>query len=600
MTLPRFPARFEQVEELSSTPLERTFRAVDTLLQREVLLRLPPVEAWSGWSADVRLRLLREAQALAKIQHDGVASVLWVEEIEDGLLVVQNPPAGERLGEALKHGAMTVDAVVDLGIELGRALAAVHFANVVHRGVGVDAVWILPNGRARLGAFHFAKALDARLGGSSLNHGLRKKSGADEEAAWLPPYSAPEQLAGKSADARADVFALGCLMFRCLTGHDPLLAVEGGQMPDVRSARKDVPKAVADVVRRCMLVEKTARFPTAQAVAEALEAGKVSGGGGGSSSRRGVLSAVAAVVLVGGAAMWFGGGSGSDIKIDRDSDSVAGHGGEYERSKVAYSRSYAKGHALLIGIGDRYRGTPYAPLVTPVAEVRAVAQRLKQVDPQLWTDASVEVLQEADATAKKIGDKLRRLQESAQKDDCILVYFAGHGQKLDGSDGYWLVANDAQDKYPSPAGSIGYVADTALTDLRNSEAKHVLVVLDCCYAGRVGDRLFAGERDLGRAPECDDDTSATKHELDYCSHRARQWLLSTSKDKTAADGTDGLSPFCREFLAALTPLDPKVRYVTAGMVKEQIAARVKGAQLPVLREFDFEDNGTFVFFLPGK
>ena len=542
------------------------------------------------------MRLLREAQALAKIQHEGVASVLWVEEIEDGLLVVQNPPVGERLGDALQHGAMTVDAVVVLGIELGEALAAVHMANVVHRGVGADAVWIQPNGRARLGAFHFAKALDARLGGSSLNHGLRKKPGAVEEAMWLPPYSAPEQLAGKSADARADVFALGCLMFRCLTGHDPLLAVEGGQMPDVRSARKDVPKAVADVVRRCMLVEKTARFPTAQAVAEALEAVKAPAGGGGSGSRRGVLSAVAAVVLVGAAALWFqGGGGGGPTRTPPSSEP----GGEPDTSKVVYSRSYAKGHALLIGIGKAYGGSHYQKLSTPVAEVTAVKQALIAADPRLWTESSIEILPEDQATHQVITSKLDQLRAKAAPDDCVFVYFAGHGARLSGDaglDGFWLVAKDVESPMPESGGSKGYVDEKALTNLRATKAKHVLVVLDCCYAGKVGG-LFVGKRAGGR-PLAESRTDAASTEVDYCTKLTRQFLMSTAEDKTASDGIDGMTPFCRALLEQLRPgRDP---YITATELQVRIAKMVGERQRPLLKSFGGKEDGEFVFFLPGK
>ncbi|MEQ1632828.1 MAG: caspase family protein, partial [Planctomycetota bacterium] len=458
------------------------------------------------------------------------------------------------------------------------------------------AVWILPNGRARLGAFHFAKALDARLGGSSLNHGLRKKSGAGEEAVWLPPYSAPEQLAGKSADARADVFALGCLLFRCLTGHDPLLAVEGGQMPDVRSARKDVPKAVADVVRRCMLVEKTARFPTAQAVAEALEAVKapVSGGGSSGTSRRAVLGAAGvAVAGVLGVALW----PSRDIDpLHRDAPNP--HSSDTATADL--KDSYTRGHALLVGVSQAYDVRFYPKLKGPVSEIEAVKQRLMQTNGALWTESSIQILREEQATQKAVEDAIARIKRDAGPDDAVLIYFAGHGTPKAGTNRYFLVCADANSKDPGVAGSNGFLDKQELdfTGDGAMPAKHVLVVADCCYSGR----LFAvADADRGR-PKPDSARDLTK----VHPHLRRRVVefLGSSSDEPAKDAKSGeLSKFCQAFLDELTPKGDGRCYVTARQMAGNIESKlvVPGAAVEQFPSYQkIAGSGQFVFFLPGK
>lgn len=601
MSLPRFPERYTQIEALASTPLERTFRAFDTLLQREVLLRLPAEAAWAGWSVDTRTRLLREAQSLAKVQHEGAESVLWVEETQDGLLVVQALPSGERLADHLKQGPMGVEAVVDLGVRLGEALAAVHYAGIVHRGIGPDAVRLRADGRPVLGGFHFAKAVDQTGGGSSLNHGLRRKSAKEEDAVWLPAYSAPEQLQGKKADARADVYALGCLLFRCLAGHDPLPSGDGAQMPDVRSVRPEVPKALAEVLRRCMLAEKTARFPTAQSVVEALKELRQAKAAPG--SRRSMLAAaVAAVAVVGiGAVLWPEEKTGVD---DNGGRAELGNAGAVaSTSGTHYSSSYARGHALLIGIGEGYDGVSHAKLKGPRTEVLAVKDRLMKNHPELWNEGSIELLLDGDATKAAVYAKIEDVRKKAKADDAVLIYFAGHGLPKPNTNRYFLVCADARSKQVLNGNEDGFFDGAELDFTGNGRlaAKHVLVVADCCYSGRLfPEPAAAGER--GRPVE--QGVVGPKLELPFLCDPVVEFLGSSSSDETAKDAKDGdLSRFCRAFLAGITPTESGPRYVTA----RQLAVLTEQALVDPSRGYEqspsygkAQGKGQFVFWLKTK
>jgi hypothetical protein len=590
MNTPKFPSRFEQVEEIASTPLSRTYRAMDRLMKREVILSLPAVKAWSGWKGDARARLLREAQAIGKVQHEGIQPVLWVEEIEDGLLVVQPPPSGERLTDHVKQGPMSVEAVLRIGVEIGEALAAVHYAGIVHRCIGLDAVWIQASGKIRLGAFTYAKAFDDAMISTSLNHGVGKGVEKSQDAVHLPPYPAPELLAGRGADPRADVYALGCLMFRCLAGHDPLLSGDGMQMPDVRAARKDVPKALGEVIRRCMLVEKTARYPTAQAVVDALKAMQVAAVGGSGSASKWAGMAAAAVVAVGAVGFLM-----MPDREERGSESSTAVTSTVPPPSTL-TGTYAKGHALLIGIGQAYERTKWQPLRTPANEIREVKAALMQADPVLWTEASIQTIVDEQASSDAINDAVERIKEQAQPEDCVFIYYAGHGAKLDKADAYWLVCNDAEGSLPRAGGSKGYLDCGVLADLQKREyckAKHVLVMLDSCHAGQFLEARAPGSR--GITPSRDK-KAAVARQAEPCRHTAMEMIGSSTKDLASRDGMNGMTDFCREFLDCLRSPDPH-GYRTASEIAERISKRLGSDQPPVFQSLRLDHAGRFVFFV---
>lgn len=599
MSTPKFPSRFEQVEEIASTPLSRTYRAIDRLMKREVILSLPAVKAWSGWKGDARARLLREAQAIGKVQHEGIQPVLWVEEIEDGLLVVQPPPSGERLTDHVKQGPMSVEAVLRIGVEIGEALAAVHYAGIVHRCIGLDAVWIQASGKIRLGAFTYAKAFDDAMISTSLNHGVGKGVEKSQDAVHLPPYPAPELLAGRGADPRADVYALGCLMFRCLAGHDPLLSGDGMQMPDVRAARKDVPKALGEVIRRCMLVEKTARFPTAQAVVDALKALQVTATGGSGSASKWAGMAAAAVVAVGAIGFLM---MPSEQLVRRDSSAGLSGGGMQTNGKV-YGATYSKGHALLIGIGSAY-GTAgfFDKLNGPDLEVSKVRDKLLEIDPVTWRDERITVLLNEQATGEAVRKEILRLQEETQEEDCVLVYFAGHGVKSRVNGAYHLVCANADRKDPTEDGATGFLDRDWLNFTGETQlpAKHVLIVADCCHSGKIFEEAIAerGER-----------LAHSKHEPHRMSSLLRYRVvefLGSSGQEAAKDSSKGeISLFCSAFLGALSRGANEKVPMTAESIFTSIQSRMTHGksevdQLPVFNRLEGGDKGAFTFFFGDK
>jgi eukaryotic-like serine/threonine-protein kinase len=167
---------------------------------------------------------------------------------------------GETLSSRLKReGALPIADVVRLAQDVCTGLSAVHAAGIVHRDLKPGNVLLAKDGRAVITDFGIA---------------LRATSAADgrSDGSGTLAYAAPEQLAGGTVDARADVYALGALLYTAGTGQKPFGATRTGReaAPDPRAVSSRIPEAFAAVVVRAMSVDPDQRYETADAVYEAL------------------------------------------------------------------------------------------------------------------------------------------------------------------------------------------------------------------------------------------------------------------------------------------------------------------------------------------
>ncbi|MCA9663106.1 MAG: serine/threonine protein kinase, partial [Myxococcales bacterium] len=196
------------------------YAAHDPELDRKVALKLVRVGA-SG--SEERQRLLREAQAMARLAHPNVVAIFDVGERAGEVFLAMELVDGETLRAWIERGPPR-SAVLDALIDAGRGLAAAHAKGLVHRDFKPDNVMIDGDGRVRVMDFGLAREVE------------RAPARADEEAAaattsalgadltltgallGTPAYMAPEVFAGAAADARADVFAFAVVLWEALYG----------------------------------------------------------------------------------------------------------------------------------------------------------------------------------------------------------------------------------------------------------------------------------------------------------------------------------------------------------------------------------------------
>jgi hypothetical protein len=286
--------KYRVLRALGAGGQAQTLLAVDPDLNRQVVLKL-----YHDRRPEVLDAVLREGQALARVRSPRVAQCYGVERYEGLPFLVMEFVPGRSLTDVLKEGPLAVPAAVQLGVELGEGLAAVHACGLLHRDLKPANVLIGRDGQARLVDF-----------GLSVFHG----GAAPGEVAGTLQYMAPEQAGGEAdrIDPRTDVWGLGAVLYAALTGkapyegHDVLELLEKARLGRVRPPRElrpDLPEAVSGVVLRCLAADPAGRYPHAADVAEALR-GSVR-----KKSRtpaaRWWLGAAAAAVLVGVLAAWI-------------------------------------------------------------------------------------------------------------------------------------------------------------------------------------------------------------------------------------------------------------------------------------------------------
>jgi tetratricopeptide (TPR) repeat protein len=306
--------RYELVELIGSGGMGNVYRAHDPHLSRDVALKvLHRGYAGERAGSDYRHRLLREAQALAKLSHPNVVAAFDVGTYEDALFVAMELVQGDSLRSWLqtKH---SVSEVLRVLIAAGRGLVAAHTAGVLHRDFKPANVMVSPDGRVRVVDFGLARSAAAGAEADELGEELAPPSATERERSasllegeitesgllmGTPGYIAPEQLHGAPANVLTDQYSFAVTAFVALTGLGPPPVVAPARDQPLAWPR-EVSRRVRRVVERGIARDAAERHPSVAAMVDALEQA--------SSPRRraswAAAMALGAAAIVGGAALW--------------------------------------------------------------------------------------------------------------------------------------------------------------------------------------------------------------------------------------------------------------------------------------------------------
>jgi TolB-like protein len=264
---------YEIVARLGAGGMGEVWRARDPTLEREVALKVLPAATVADDTA--RARLLREARLAARLNHPHVCTVHEVGEAEGQAYVAMELVPGQALSERLASGRMGVGDVLRLGQQMADALAHAHDSGVVHRDFKSPNVIVTPEGRAKVLDFGLAKEVaEAESEATTLTAASLTVPGA---VVGTLAYMAPEQLKGRRADARSDVWALGVVLYEMASGVRPFAGKTGYELSSAILTHPppplpaDVPPALAAVVERCLAKDPAQRYPRAGEVRSALE-----------------------------------------------------------------------------------------------------------------------------------------------------------------------------------------------------------------------------------------------------------------------------------------------------------------------------------------
>jgi eukaryotic-like serine/threonine-protein kinase len=266
------------IEKLAAGGMGEVYKARDTRLDRTVAIKvLKPVAAPS---ADLRLRFEREAKAIAALNHPHICTLHDVGRDADTDFFVMEYCEGETLAQRLTKGPLPLDQVLHYGTEIAGALDKAHRAGIVHRDLKPGNIMITRNG-VKLLDFGLAKL---RQAGAATGQLLTQATATEPLTAagtilGTLHYMAPEQLEGKEADARADIFALGTVLYEMLTGRKAfegssaasvISAVMSGPPKAIASLQPLTPPALERVVTACLAKDPDDRWQNAADVARQL------------------------------------------------------------------------------------------------------------------------------------------------------------------------------------------------------------------------------------------------------------------------------------------------------------------------------------------
>ncbi len=265
--------RYQIIGLLGSGGMGSVYRARDLELDEIVALKLLRRELLAAPGMIGRFR--QEVKLARRVTHTNVARVFDIGEDGADKFLTMEYVEGEPLSTAIaRRGALPLDEVRTLARTLCHGLMAAHSAGVVHRDLKPDNILLGKSGRIVITDFGIARLYQQGLQNGGAGHTQGGMLGT-------PTYMAPEQVEGLTdVDERADVYALGAVLFELITGErawrgDAMLAVAAARLmqppPDPRMRRAGVPDALAEVILRWRARRREDRFASAMELAAALE-----------------------------------------------------------------------------------------------------------------------------------------------------------------------------------------------------------------------------------------------------------------------------------------------------------------------------------------
>jgi Tol biopolymer transport system component len=265
---------YEILAPLGAGGMGEVYRARDTRLGRDVAVKVLP-EGLSG-SPELRARLEREAKTISSLNHPHICTLFDVgHEGETGYLVMELVE-GETLDARVEKGPLQTEPLLKIAIEIADALDRAHRSGIVHRDLKPGNIMLTKSG-AKLMDFGLARPTGLAPAAGTMSHTptVSRPLTAEGTIVGTFQYMAPEQLEGTEADARADLWALGCVIYQMATGKPAFVgksqasligAIMNAEPAPMSSIAPLAPPALERVVRACLAKDPGDRIQTAHDV----------------------------------------------------------------------------------------------------------------------------------------------------------------------------------------------------------------------------------------------------------------------------------------------------------------------------------------------
>lgn len=270
-------SHYRIIEKLGEGGMGVVYMAEDTTLGRRVAMKF-----LSSTTKEYRARFLREARAVSALTHPNIATVFdYGETAEAQPYIVMEMIKGQPLSERLLEGSLPLPEAVRIVTSIAEALGEAHHQGVVHRDIKPSNVVITERGQVKVLDFGLVKQLHEQysLGGDLNQATLPSTRTRSDVIVGTPLYLSPEQATGKAVDGRSDLFALGAVLYECITGQS---AFGGGSIleigaqvihfnpPPPSTLNERIPPELDRITMKAMEKEVAARYQSAEELIEDL------------------------------------------------------------------------------------------------------------------------------------------------------------------------------------------------------------------------------------------------------------------------------------------------------------------------------------------
>lgn len=269
--------RYKILAELGKGAMGTVYKAVDPMIDRTVAIKTIKLDLTPAELEEYEGRFAQEVKATGKLTHPNIVTVFDVGRTEKVAYMAMEFLEGVELKDLVKtQTSLTIQTILDVGIQVAEGLAFAHDQDIVHRDIKPSNIMILKSGLAKITDFGIA-----RLPNSAVKTMTGMILGS-------PRYMSPEQVIGRQLDHRTDIFSLGVVLYEAITGLPPFdgdnvnaimyATVNKDPVPPSQH-RRDVPAALDSVLLRAMAKKVDDRYTTARDFAQAMRDVWISLGG---------------------------------------------------------------------------------------------------------------------------------------------------------------------------------------------------------------------------------------------------------------------------------------------------------------------------------
>jgi TRAP transporter TAXI family solute receptor len=265
------------LRELGRGGMGAVYAAEDSKLHRQVAIKVLPEEVADD---DERLRRFqREARAVAALNHPNIVVVHSVEESAGAHFITMELVEGGPLADVIPAGGLSLEKFFDYGVALADAVSSAHENGITHRDLKPTNVMVTPDERIKVLDFGLAKLAEPEVSDDDETQLQTASLTGDGKIVGTAAFMSPEQAEGKPVDHRADIFALGILLFQMATGERPfkgdstislLSSIMKDPAPSATDLKPGLPRHLARVISRCLEKNPEHRYQSAKDVRNEL------------------------------------------------------------------------------------------------------------------------------------------------------------------------------------------------------------------------------------------------------------------------------------------------------------------------------------------